>query len=574
MEKFRFLNIPWFYKTLFFSSCIFLLLFLLYQDVISRSVSLKSLIFWLLSIKFSIIVFKRTTKEKVEKKDFILSDIILLSIVSISFLLFFGLQPFHFHYDEAITAYTSFTLPSLTKIDWFSVFPEKGQWVSQFPILFYILQKPFLVLKPNLLMVRISTWPYTIGTTIFLYLLIKTISNRKMAIVGAFCFITLSSQLYLGSLGLHFHASVFFFILSIYSFVKLEESRQFKYSMLLGLSMATSYMTYTSSYITAPIILLFMFFSVFRKKKSGLLELYLKSLAIFTVAFFPLLIYAIKIDNFFVQRIDQVNIFNGAWKSQTETFSNFATFLNLLKFYTFESLQSLFFPNIGGHGEYWFGKESFFELFGSGLFILGLTSLLIRIISKKNVNLLFMLLIIIITFVSTMILTIHPPPFHRLGIAYPFIGFVIAEGIFLATSIINGFFKKTVFLNLTIIILTLSFSFSNVNHTLKMINKDSKLKPLDVIAVTNYLDGNIKPNAHIEIAAYPANAFGKELLFRTNNKYLINTNYLDYLTIKRGDILILHSPDQKTISRVNNIFPDALIIPNLKLQNYIVIKIN
>ena len=62
----------------------------------------------------------------------------------------------------------------LLQIQWFVGYPEKGTWVSQFPILFHALQKPFfMLLGPTVDAVRISTWPYLALTVVYLYLLAR-----------------------------------------------------------------------------------------------------------------------------------------------------------------------------------------------------------------------------------------------------------------------------------------------------------------------------------------------------------------------------------------------------------------
>ena len=70
-----------------------------------------------------------------------LPDILLLgglALLTITTLLYFESFSTHYHQDEFITAYTSWTLPPVAHVDWFSAYP--AVWVSQFPVLFHILQ--------------------------------------------------------------------------------------------------------------------------------------------------------------------------------------------------------------------------------------------------------------------------------------------------------------------------------------------------------------------------------------------------------------------------------------------------
>ena len=78
-----------------------------------------------------------------------------------------GSFPFHFHYDEFIEAAASLALPPLRSIDPFAGYPELGAWVCQFPSLFFLLQKPLLVvLGTSVEAVRLSVWPYHVLTIV------------------------------------------------------------------------------------------------------------------------------------------------------------------------------------------------------------------------------------------------------------------------------------------------------------------------------------------------------------------------------------------------------------------------
>jgi hypothetical protein len=98
---------------------------------------------------------------------------------------YFASSPAHFHYDEFITAYASLTLGSIERIDWFAAYPETG-WVARFPIPFFALQAPLLhLLGPSVEAVRISVWPYLVGTVIYLWLLARASFPERWAAVAA-----------------------------------------------------------------------------------------------------------------------------------------------------------------------------------------------------------------------------------------------------------------------------------------------------------------------------------------------------------------------------------------------------
>ena len=548
-------------------------------NVYFNSVSLFTLAIYFLSIIFCYLGLKNKRSEspsskviKTIKKDFFI--ISLLIIFQLFIFTYFASLPFHFHYDEFITAYTSYNLPSLDKINWFSVYPEKGVWINQFPILFHILQKPFFLIQTSTPMIRISVLPYILGTTLILYLFAKEIASKRLAILSTICFITLSSQIYIGSLGLHFHISTFVFILALYSFVLLKKYRKFIYGVVLGLSMAGSLMVYTSSYITFPLILFFMILSLIKKWDKNLFFLFLKTWGIFLITVLPFLIYAFAINNFFIQRIEQVNIFSGTWRSSEEIFKNASSFWQALSNHTVNSVKSLYIPGIGGMGEYWFGKQSFFEPMGLVLFLLGFIYIIYKLILRTSFYHFAILFIISLTFVSGIILTIHPPPFHRWTIAYPFLAIAIAYGIEMIIFLLGHFLKRRSVAFYTIVGLLIIYIFSNIDHTLKMVQQDSLINSNDIIKVTNYIQRNIKKGTPIYVAAFPANALGKEIFFRTKATYPIMTDYFPALKIKnKNSIIIVHRPSDESLREVFANYPDAKLISSVHLFDYAIIRL-
>ncbi|TSC87382.1 MAG: hypothetical protein G01um10147_703 [Microgenomates group bacterium Gr01-1014_7] len=553
------------------------LLFMVYSHVLKRTVSEISLILWLGSLLLFVWVLKEGRWRLPKLSRQILFDCVLLTLISTLFLLPFSLLSSHFHYDEHITAYTSFSLLSADKIDWFGVVPAKEEWVSQFPVFYHFFQKPFLVVYPSVLMVRISTWPYTIGVVIVLYLLTRLVYTRFLGLLSALTFITLGTQLYLGSLGLLFHSSTFFFMLSLYAFTRLYLYRTYPNAVLLALSMAVCYMVYTSSYIIAPFILTFMIFSFVKDRTVSLAALYGKTLIIFFAALSPSLLYAARIDNFFMQRVNQVSLFSGTWRSQQEIFHNIDSFLSVLTAHTSDAWRSLFLPDVGGGGEYWFGHQSFFEPVGFILFLLGIIIVLYQAIRRGSMILFIFPSAIAFTFVFGVVLTIHPPPFHRWSIAYPMIGFSIAQSVsWMFFKIRRRFYPSRNFSNGILATALILFVISNVKHALSMTEKDKILKPQDIIMVSRYIRANVLPQAPIYIAAFPANAFGKELVFRTRNVYPITTTYFDYLptAAKDNSLLVLHRPDDVSTQKVLARFPRARLIGNLNLKEYALFRLS
>ena len=545
------------------------------HHVVSRSVTTITFIIWITAIIVTIALLRPHSHNRIIKRTHApipFWQIIFLVFITTMTLVWFGTSLYHAHFDEQLTGYFSYTLPPISKIDWFGVYPERSQWVSQFPILYYALQKPFLLLWPSILMIRISTWPYTIGTVIILYFLIRRIRSHTEAFLTSICFIFLAPQLYLGSLGLHFHSSTFFFLFALFSFVRLIREHDYLSTVFLGVSLGASYMTYTASYITGPFIPVCMISVVMIKRKKELIPMFGRTMLIALVIIFPLVIYATRVNNFFLQRINQVSIFTGSWRATEETFHSIDELSRVITTHTKDAVRSLFLPDIGGMGDYWFGHLSFFENVGAFLFLFGLF-VCFFMVWRGEYAILFILCAIAVPFVLSMILTTHPPPFHRWSIAYPLIGFILAQGIGSIQRSIQKISRNQLFNNLVILGITLLFASTNIIHAFRMIHNDAVINANDGITLASYLNLYVPHKTPIYVAAFPIYHLGRELLFRTENHYPITTEYLVSLTnLHAPAYLIVHRPDRESLALLFNRFPTAQPI-TINLRDHALFKL-
>lgn len=483
-------------------------------SVLTRSVSLLSLFAWLTAIGITIRMFWKKTRHILEIQDVVF--LVGAGIVALILLAYFSSIPSHFHQDEFITAYTSLSLPTVTKIDWFAAYPQV--WVSQFPILFHVLQKPFFSLfGPSVWAVRISVWPYYVGILFFLYAIAKRIFPGSEKIV-IFLFIFFAPMLYLSSMGLHFISSTFFFIASLYFTIAYD-------AVLLGLFTALSYLTYTSSYVVGPIVLLS---ALYLRRKL------LPVVVVVLVILLPFLAYAGFVNNFFVQRIDQVNALSGSWSDLPEKMKHGQSIVSLIFNQTGNALRSLIQPGIAGLGGYNFGKLALFEPVGFVLFILGF----------RFLKFFPIVLAIVFPFITNFVLSTQPPAFHRISLLYPL--FALSMGVVLARQ------KRAV-----IIIVVSLFALSNLNHVRTMIDNDKTLYPQNSRLIAQYLLKNIPRGSTVSIAAFPAFHLGQELVFRTNNGYRFVSDY-------RGETLIILNPAPSVLSQLSKEYPDHRVITELE----------
>ena len=546
-------------------------------SVYGERVDLFTLFIYLVSIFFSLFIFDINFFTDLFKKLRIPShkDLLpLLVVVIAQLILYFSSFPFHYIQDEFITAHVAFNLPPLEKINWFAAFPDKNEWVVQFPVIFYAMHKfVLMLLGPSLQSLRVAVWPYQILVIIYLYLLSKEYFQKRLfQIITVLIFIFLAPNIYLSSLGVPFVSSTFFFLASFYHFSRMLKENEVKQSLASGFFAALGYLTYQSSYITIPILLMFLGIDLFFKKSLKSLQLLVPFFLMFFVTIAPFLTFALTKNNFFMQRVDQVNFFWGSWGNTQQSIQTGESLLILLKNQIVRNIQSLYTNGIGGVNDYWFGKLPLFNAPTLLLLLIGsLISLYQGIMLKLRIYL-YPSIICLIVFFFGMVLTVPPGAFHRTSLSFPLIAIILTVPInyLLRANLLN---KKMFFL-ITFTIVAI-FSITNLNSIKMMIKNDESISQLtDSIYIASFIERESIKEQTIFISAFPNYHLGKELLFRTSNSYKFVTNYLPNIIplINKSPIILLY-PDKNQIKELYNNFPNGTIIDTVngvKLKNHII----
>lgn len=529
--------------------------------VLTHSVSIFSLIFFLLSgfLAWRLILPHSLPYPKFDKIDIIF--IIGSTVVHLIFLALLSSVSYHFHFDEFITAYTSLTLPSITNLNWFGTLPK--DWVAQFPLLFFILQKPFFLFGPSVWAVRISTWPYSIGIIFYIYWLTSSLWSKSLARIAVIFYIFFAPTLYISSMGLHFISSEFFYLAAITHlllYLKLNDS---SHLFPLSLYILFCYLTYTSSYVVLPVIILvgLIAIAVSDQRKMTIIHL-IKTLAVSLILFLPFLVYNFSDTPFLTERIDQVNIFTGTWTDTTEKLKSGTTLLNILTTQTNEALKSLVYPGIGGKGGYDYGHEALLNPLNTVLLLFGFTYLFICVIKKRFLLPITLFISIIVPFIFGFILTAHPPPFHRISLIYPFLVICMSFSIF---SIYNYLlcFQKSI-ATLTLYWLVILYVIFSIFQTTIMIQKDKDIVNWDSVRIVYYIKRYFLPDTPISIV--PSFHYKDELTFRLGNKYpiFIQNKSKAVYSYKGEGPLIIQRASEEELTVIRNKFPYARIITELE----------
>jgi hypothetical protein len=522
--------------------------------VAHADVSLFSLLTYLASIGLGWNMLQRDTVVLFPKSTDILISL-ALSVLGNSLLLYFASFPSHYHQDEFITAYTSWTLPTLSQIDWFGAYPQV--WVSQFPILFHILQKPWLILMgPTVEAIRLSVLPYAMGIISVLYLFARLFGSKLFALLTTGLFIFFAPHLYLESTGLHFVSSSFFFLLAVASWCAFIKLKHDAFALTAGIGASCGLLTYTSSYSTLPTIIGSAFVIwVWTKHPGHLLPGLKKAVAMAIIILAPFVTHALLINNFFTQRIDQVSVLWGSWSDTTGTTMPWHS---LVWNQTLTAFQALTQDHIGGAGGYHFGGRGLMDLFTAVMLCIGILTSIWRGFVKRDPLHIVCIIAFVLPFLSGFILTIHPPPFHRISLLYPFMAFFVGQGIWLMTKHIS----PSVLRKGMIACLFGIFALFNWQRTHAMITNDTALYPQNSRAIAAYLNETAATGSTIWIAAYPSFYLPQELLFRTHNAFTLHADTTETILSRyQGDEpLILLNLTAETTQHLQTTYPAGKLL--------------
>ena len=481
-------------------------------------------------------------------------------IIHLFLLSVFASIPWHFHFDEFIVAYTSLTLPPLAQINWFGAYPP--MWVAQFPLLFYIFQKPFLLFGPSIWAVRISVWPYAIGILIYLYFLVKSMWSKQLARIAVLIFVFFAPELYITSTGLHFISSEFFYLAALTHFILFMKTKSTGHLFPLTLYIVVCYLTYTSSYAVVPVVLISALILVIwnRLERRLVLSSVAKVLIAALILFLPFLLYHFLDTPFLTQRISQVNIVNGSWSTTADKLKSGMSMGAIVTKQAKDAFSSLIIPGIGGMGGYEYGHRALLTPMEGILFIVGCIMLFGMVLKKQWVFPVSYGVLMMIPFITGFVLTTHPPPFHRISILYPWICIPIALAVDLIAGGIGRYTqtKKDIY----VVVLVIVTGIYSLVHVVGMIQGDKIYTNWDSVRITRFIEQTVKPGLPILIGADNINFhYFYELTFRFGIKRTVSIKGKDEAvnSFQGNGPLLLRSASDENITRILMRYPDIRV---------------
>jgi hypothetical protein len=366
-------------------------------------------------------------------KDFIQKRGIIFVLILAVFFIFFNLTKGGMHGDDAIYSVRSIGLVDYmfsdtqpTPFYFFENFPWWGNLSNHdHPPLLFLIQHVFLLLGQTIFISRLPFAILGILTVFLVYLLLKESINKKMATLGALFLVANSYFIWFSKTSYLEGGIVFFFVLTLYFFLKFLEDK--KYWLFFGLSLGLLLITKYTTLFVLPAIFFYLIIKekiIFKRK-----ELYL-SVLIVLIVISPVIIYNLmmyKTLGHFDLQWSGVLGQESPWSLDKTISNNYGlNFVGILKILG----NALSFPYL-----IVFLLSLLYLLFKKSTDLYLNEEKKLKYDRLKNISL-FLILFFFIFFV-----TIITPNDHFLSIVNPLIAILISFFIFSLFSILRGNFK-------------------------------------------------------------------------------------------------------------------------------------
>lgn len=408
------------------------------------------------------------------------------------------------HGDELLTAYFSKT-HDFRHTSFFSPMPNRGDWVSQFPTPFFLLQRWFLdMVGTSVPAVRLSTLPYVVVVSALLYRIGRQLVDRTTALLAVVLYAFFFPGVYLEVSGFHFISSTAAFLGFFYFALRNLHETGSGAAAAAGVLMGACYLTYYSSYLALPVFLAFFLFDLVRRRRFAVVRNLVTSLLGFWIVLSPFLSDPEGGQSYLFQRGSQVALLTGEWSTHRGAIAGGASPLAVVWANLTLAVRSMYQDGIGGHGGYDFGHLAFFDPLAIALLVAGAIAALF--FARRRPEILFVLIVIVASFFGGIVLTIPPPAYHRFSLAFPFLLLVMA----LPFSLLARTPRIPAALRFGVVAGSLLL-FASVNEE-RLARARLADRPSDDERLARFLDDRY-PDRALNVAAFPAYAFEKLYFF-------------------------------------------------------------
>lgn len=341
-------------------------------------------------------------------------------------------SPFRIHGDELLTAYYS-AHEDFSPVRFFDGVPHAGDWVTQFPSLFFVLQRGFFdVFGDGLAQVRWSGVPYVWVSGFALFLAARRMLGRATAIIAVLLYACLALSVYIETTGLHFLAGTAIFTACFACGVRLFQEGRTWDAAATGVVAGFCYLLYPSSDIAIPVLAVFALVAWVRARRILLVRWVLWPALGFVLVLGPFLSYAITKRDYFTERPGQI-FFMGESSPELNSLSPLQKAKVLLPRNLVNGLKSFYTPGLGGAGGYWFGQQPMLDRGTFAVFVVGLLGALV--LARRRPEIGVALFAVALAFILGIVLTQPPVGYHRFSVAFPLLAFLLAIPFHLLTRL-------------------------------------------------------------------------------------------------------------------------------------------
>lgn len=510
-------------------------------------------------------LFIRTPNKFSFKKTFPLEMfiVIIISIVGILYLYSVDKNPTHFHQDEFVHAIASLRLPDWKIIQWFSGYPP--DYLARFPVHYYAMQKLVFLLFNSISIVtmRISQWPAYILTVVALFYIGKKFGGLLTACISSLIFITFAANVYFSSLALPNTLSMCVTTLAVLCFIHFMQHKSNNAAAVFGIACGACFSGYPGSYIVPPILFMLLIIEASYIRSMKFFVSIALAACMFLVVVAPFFIYAFTKENYFLERVNQVNFLNGSWSDVPKQLQQGVLVQTIIFTQIHDAFWALVMPHIGGLGGFNFGGQALFDMYTAALLTGSIIAGIIYLKERQKRYFIYILILIAVTMFTGYVFTTHPPPFHRLTILFPLIALCIGIGITWMIHISHKFKFFILGMSIGYFILT------NYIHLNTMIKKDVDIYPLEPLYIEQFIEKNVPPETTIYVAGYPAYHLCYELVFRLNNNYpvMCDTKSKILPQYASDGLLIVFEPTDDLTRTLRQQYPYHQIVTRISNKN-------
>jgi hypothetical protein len=323
------------------------------------------------------------------------------------------------------------------------------------------------------------------------------------------------------------------------------------HAVAAGLAVGLCFLTYSSSYLVLPLLLPFCLLGLPRRR--GLVA---RGAAAAGAVLLPFVVYAANWHNYFGQRTGQVG---GAWwaaLADGRLGEGLEGMRSALADQLSTNLSSLYRDGVGGVTDYTFGHRALFDPLTLALIGGGAAAALLFAWQRRQPVYLYPVLALGLAFLIGMVLTLPPGAFHRLSVAFPFVGLLLGLGIAALTEPVAARSRPAA--NVLTVALALTLWAANLRSLDQMLADEP---PSPSVAIAGYLQQHVAPGTRIVISADPVFHLARELTFRTGGAYVFETAWFpDALTTMDGGPAIVFYPEGDQLEQLATRFPDMRIL--------------